>query len=82
MYYLSSEYKLLDLGTGGREFLLTLGHLPDKIFVPEAWKPNVELCKEKLEPLGICVKQVVDDDIIPFPDNTFDMIINCHECMM
>lgn len=79
MNYLRSEYKLLDMGTGGGEFLLTLGHPPDKTFVTEAWKPNVELCKEKLEPLGICVKPVLDDDMLPFPDNTFDMIINRHE---
>lgn len=32
--------------------------------------------QEKLEPLGIEVKQVIDDSELPFEDSTFDMIIN------
>ena len=43
------------------------------------WVPNVELCKQKLEPLGIEVKQVFNDSQLPFEDNTFDIIINRHE---
>lgn len=29
------------------------------------WEPNVKLCKERLEPLGIEVKQVFNDNELP-----------------
>ncbi|MEG0307596.1 MAG: class I SAM-dependent methyltransferase [Clostridium sp.] len=76
--YLSADYKLLDMDTGGGEFLLSLKHPYNKTAVTEMWEPNVKLCKEKLEPLGIEVKQVFEDDELPFEDNSFDMIINRH----
>lgn len=79
MNYLKPEAKLLDMGTGGGEFLLTLGHSYENTSVTEAWEPNVKLCKETLEPLGISVKQVFEDDKLPFADDSFDLIINRHE---
>lgn len=77
--YLKPEYKLLDMGTGGGEFLLTLDHPYENTSVTEAWEPNVKLCESRLAPLGICVRQVYEDDRLPFEDNTFDMVINRHE---
>lgn len=77
--YLKSNYKLLDMGTGGGEFLLSLNHPYNNTSVTEKWTPNVELCKQKLEPLGIEVKQVFNDSQLPFEENTFDIIINRHE---
>ena len=77
--YLNPDYKLLDMGTGGGEFLLSLNHPYNNTAVTEMWIPNVELCKQKLEPLGIQVKQVFNDSELPFEDNTFDIIINRHE---
>ncbi|MEK4485983.1 class I SAM-dependent methyltransferase [Psychrobacillus sp. FSL H8-0484] len=79
MKYLKPEQKLLDMGTGGGEFLLALGHAYENTAVTEAWEPNVKLCQNTLEPLGICVKQVFEDDQLPFNDNAFDIIINRHE---
>lgn len=76
--YLIPDYKLLDMGTGGGEFLLSLNHPYNNTSVTEMWTPNVELCKQKLEPLGIEVKQVFNDSQLPFEDNTFDIIINRH----
>lgn len=77
--YLKPYYRLLDMGTGGGEFLLSLNHSYDKTSVTESYEPNVVLCKEKLSPLGICVRQVYEDDKLPFGENSFDMIINRHE---
>jgi len=77
--YLNSKCKLLDMGTGGGEFLLTLKHPNENTSVTEAWEPNLELCKERLLPLGIDVKQVYEDDKLPFDDEYFDIIINRHE---
>ena len=77
--YLKSEYKLLDMGTGGGEFLLSLNHPYNKTSVTEMWEPNLKVCKEKLVPLGIGVYQIYQDKRLPFKENSFDMIINRHE---
>ncbi|MGE7625277.1 class I SAM-dependent methyltransferase [Viridibacillus sp. NPDC096237] len=77
--YLKPEHQLLDMGTGGGEFLLTLGHPFENTSVTEAWEANVNLCKNTLEPLGICVQQVFEDTQLPFDENSFDLIINRHE---
>jgi len=77
--YLKNTDKLLDMGTGGGEFLLSLEHPYNLTCATEAYLPNVELCKEKLLPLGIDIKQNMDDTKVPFDDNEFDVIINRHE---
>lgn len=77
--HLKEDMKLLDMGTGGGEFLLTLGHPFQNTFVTEGYVPNVQLCKEKLAPLGITVKIVCKDNKLDFEDNFFDLIINRHE---
>ncbi len=76
--YLEDDLKLLDMGTGGGEFLLTLNHPYHLTSVTEGYKSNYELCKENLEGLGITV-QFVEDDHLNFPDESFDIIINRHE---
>ena len=71
---------LLDMGTGGGEFLSSLkGFLPLKTFATEGYKPNVEIAKNTLEPLKIDVKEIDNDETLPFENNTFDLIINRHE---
>ena len=77
--YLKDTDALLDMGTGGGEFLLTLNHPHKNTYVTEAYEPNYELCKKVLSPLGITVARGYEDDILPFKDNTFDIIINRHE---
>ncbi len=71
--------KLLDMGTGGGEFLLTLNHPYKLTSVTESYPPNVELCKRNLSPLGIEVRKIDDDRAIPFPTDKFDIVINRHE---
>ena len=77
--YLKNTDNLLDMGTGGGEFLLRLKHSYEKTCVTEAYLPNVELCKSKLAPLGITVAQTFEDDQLPFDNECFDIIINRHE---
>ena len=77
--YLEPHHALLDMGTGGGEFVLSLGHPHEKITVTEMWEPNVKLCQRTLTPLGITVHQVFEDSALPIPDNSFDIIINRHE---
>lgn len=77
--YLQPSDKLLDMGTGGGEFLLTLNHPYKLTSVTESYPPNVQLCHDTLSPLGIEVKQVFDDGRLPFDADTFDVISNRHE---
>lgn len=77
--YIKTSNKLLDMGTGGGEFLLTLNHPHELTSVTEAYPPNVELCKHNLSPLGIEVRQVFDNSEIPYQTDEFDIIINRHE---
>ena len=77
--YMNEEKTLLDMGTGGGEFLLSLNPIAGKTYATESYLPNIELCKTVLEPLGIDLRPVYDDSHLPFEDNYFDMIINRHE---
>jgi len=70
---------LLDMGTGGGEFLSMLRPLPPKTAATEGYLPNLPVAKERLEPLGVQVMQVKDDDRLPFADGQFDLILNKHE---
>lgn len=77
--YLNTNSILLDMGTGGGEYLLTLNHPYSNTFATEAYPPNFEFCQKILKPLGIDVRQVLNDNCLPFDDEMFDIIINRHE---
>ncbi len=76
--YLSPQMKLLDIDTGGGEFLLSLHHPACNVSATEAYPPNVELCREILLPLGIDFREADGLGILPFDDETFDLVINRH----
>lgn len=76
--YLSSDMQMMDYDTGGGEFLLSLGHPYEKTSATEGYAPNVQLCKEKLLPLGIDFRECNTPDQIPFSDESFDIMINRH----
>ncbi len=76
--YLTSDMKLLDIDTGGGEFLLSLGHPYENTAATENYLPNVQLCKETLLPLGINFRQADGKDKLPFEDARFDVVINRH----
>ena len=76
--YLSDDKKILDIDTGGGEFLLSLGHPYEHTSATEGYPPNVELCKQRLLPLGIDLREMVDPARMPFKDADFDLIINRH----
>lgn len=75
--YLTADMKVLDIDTGGGEFLLSLDHPNVNLSAIEAYAPNVQLCKERLIPLGINFKEA-DSSCLPFNDDYFDMVINRH----
>lgn len=76
--YLSPEKKLLDLDTGGGEFLLSLGHPHENTAATEAYPPNVELCRKVLLPLGVDFRPAKASGPLPWPDGSFDMVIDRH----
>lgn len=83
---------LLDMGTGGGEWLSRLPYRPPLTVATEGWAPNLEIARGRLEPLGIRVVEVegAPDNhrqgregdgggALPFADGTFDLVGNRHE---
>lgn len=82
---------LLDLGTGGGEWLAELPYRPARTVATEAWPPNVAVAKARLETLGIEVVQVppARDNtgrpvagaaaILPLGDASFHLVVDRHE---
>lgn len=75
--YLKKEDHLLDMDTGGGEFLLTLHHPYTKTWCSEGYEPNFELIQQTLAPLGIHVTKA-QANALPYQDEQFDIIINRH----
>lgn len=76
--YLAPDMKLLDMDTGGGEFLLSLGHPCENTAATENYPPNVQLCKETLLPLGIDFQPADCSKQLPYPDDSFHMVIDRH----
>ena len=75
---LKPEYAILDMDTGGGEFLLSLNHPLNRCAATEGYGPNVALCKEKLLPLGIDFRAAAGDGELPFEAERFDLVLNRH----
>lgn len=76
--YLTDEMNLLDMETGGGEFLLELNHPYQHTAAIEGYGPNIDFCTEKLVPLGIDFKAADGADILPFGNSVFDVVVNRH----
>ena len=76
--YLRPDMGLLDIDTGGGEFLLTLNHPYENTAATEGYPPNVELCGQTLLPLGIDFRPGDGRSKLPFADSSFDIVINRH----
>ncbi len=79
--HLKNAHSLLDLGTGGGERLLELKNLfPSKTVATEAYEPNYILAQKSLKPYGVEVVKADDglEKIMPFEDNSFELIIDRH----
>jgi SAM-dependent methyltransferase len=82
---------LLDIGTGGGEWLASLAHRPPRTVATEGWPPNVDVAGRRLRPLGITVvacepapdnvDQVPDEPRgrLPFPSGSFALVTSRHE---
>jgi SAM-dependent methyltransferase len=82
---------LLDIGTGGGEWLARLPYRPPRTVATESWEPNVYVARVRLGPLGVDLVPVaaapdnVDQDpgerrgALPFPDGSFSLVSSRHE---
>ena len=75
---LRKAQSLLDMDTGGGEFLSLLQPFPSLTCATEGYMSNVPIARKRLEPLGVKVYGVDDPHHLPFEDNQFDLIINRH----
>ena len=74
--YLQPQHMLLDMGTGGGEFLLSLNHPYANTAVTESWPPNIQICQQKLAPLGVTVYATEEHAPLPIESAQFDVVIN------
>jgi SAM-dependent methyltransferase len=79
--HMQRSSSMLDLGTGGGEFLSSLAPLPAETVATEAYAPNIPIARRRLAPLGVRVFDTTEsgDDPLPFADGTFDLVISRHE---
>ena len=70
---------MLDMGTGGGEFLSSLGPLPGDTCASEGYPPNLPLARARLGPMGVEVIETLPGDRLPLEDARFDLVINRHE---
>jgi SAM-dependent methyltransferase len=83
--------RVLDMGTGGGEWLSAMRSLPRSTVATEGWAPNVAVAAARLAPLGVPVvhdEGALDnvDQVdgpprgrLAFRDGAFDLVISRHE---
>jgi SAM-dependent methyltransferase len=85
---ISASDSLLDIGTGGGEFLSSLAPLlPKHVYCTEGYRPNVSVARDNLRSLGVEVICTYCDDndilnqrgALPFKVNSLDLVIDRHE---
>jgi SAM-dependent methyltransferase len=69
---------LLDLDTGGGEFLETLQPFPETVCATEGHPPNFPVATERLGPLGVKVVSTHAVMQLPYDDGAFELVINRH----
>ena len=69
---------VLDIATGGGEQFSTLAPFPPRAVAIEGWRPNVDVARERLVPLGVSVLGANDTGPYPFKAGVFDLVLNRH----
>jgi len=71
---------LLDMDTGGGELFSRFAPYPPVTCATEAYLPNIPIARERLEPLGVRVVPLDEEEPVelPFENETFDLVLNRH----
>ena len=69
---------MLDLCTGGGEFLNGFDLLPPKTVAAEGYAPNVKVARRLLEARGVEVVEFLSENALPLEGQVFDLIVNRH----
>jgi SAM-dependent methyltransferase len=71
---------VLDMDTGGGEVFSRFAPFPKVACATEAYAPNVPVARQRLEPLGVKIAALEEEEPrkLPFDDGTFDLILNRH----
>ncbi len=77
-HYARQARALLDMNTGGGEFLSQLDYFPPRTVATEGYPPNIEIARNRLKPQGIELIEVEGEGELPFAAGEFDLIINRH----
>lgn len=77
--HMAAAKTMLDMGTGGGEFLKTLAPLPPETYAAEGYEPNVKIAEDNLKPYNVKVMSGYKDSRLPFENDFFDLVINRHE---
>ncbi len=77
--HIQQARSMLDMGTGGGEFLASLPKLPPDTHATESFPPNQPIAEQRLTPLGVTTHNTDEDAPLPFDDHHFDLVINKHE---
>jgi len=75
---LATARSALDIDTGGGEVIAEAPLLPEGMCVTESWPPNARRARDLLGPRGVEVHQTAEDEPLPFPDQTFDLVTSRH----
>jgi len=76
--YMRNAAVLLDMDTGGGEFLASLEGLPGTVMATEGYEPNIPVARKRLREKGISVVICKNSRQLPFEDAFFDVVINRH----
>lgn len=76
--YLRPDSRILDIDTGGGEFLLSLRHPAALTSATEGYAPNVQLCRKVLGARGIDFRPAESGGALPFADASFDLVLDRH----
>ncbi len=79
VFHMQNSKRMLDMGTGGGEFLSLMKPLPAEVYATEAYEPNIQIAKANLQPIGVKVFEIKDDSQLPFTNAYFDLIANQHD---
>ena len=71
---------VLDMDTGGGEIFSRFAPFPSKALATETYLPNVRIARERLEPLGVKVVALEEEEQkeLPFDEEYFDLVLNRH----